>query len=139
METSPATEAQSQRRYPRARVLCSLLACQGNTTKRWLATNINEGGCLILSSAPIEDGTGFSLSLELPNLTLIKAEGEQCSTIPEIGSGIRFTNISPNYCQHIATAVKIALSKDTVEALPLPDPGQMRGPEGVRIEPRICV
>jgi len=128
-----------QRRYTRARVLCSLAMRQGTTTKRLVATNINEGGFLALSRAPLEAGALFSLTLELPSLAVIAADGGSCVTIPQIGFGVKFTEIGPQYRNYIAVAVKTAIRKGAVDEDQAPPLNQMILRGSIRVEPRIRI
>lgn len=112
---------------------------QGTTTKRLIVTNLSEGGFLALSRTPIEAGALFSLTLELPSLAVINADGERCAVIPQIGFGVRFTDLPLHHRNYIAAAVKTAISKEAVEKNQVPPSDRITERGDPRGEPRIRI
>jgi hypothetical protein len=126
------------RRYPRAQVLCPVTLCQEGALERYMATNINEGGMLLLSRTPIKAGPRFRLIFELPNGRIIEADGEICSARPEVGFGVRFTHIEPEHRLSISRAVLSAAIDGAEDEAP-PTPEQLERWKQMRSEPRVVM
>src|SRR2546421_4661515 len=99
------------RRYQRASVCCPLTLCQGETMERFVATGLNEGGFMVLSHEPLTMGPQLHLIFELPDGHVIEADGEVCSSTPQVGFGIKFTNLDAQQRHSIARAVEESASQ----------------------------
>src|SRR5919198_6610966 len=97
----PEGESSERRRYRRAQILCPLTLYHEGRLKRLAATSLNEGGLMVLSRTPIKTGPKLHLIFELPDGRIIEADGEVCSSMPEIGFGIKFTEIKPEHRDRI--------------------------------------
>jgi hypothetical protein len=103
-----------ERRYQRAPVCCPLTLCQGDNMERFVATSLNEGGFMVLSREPLAIGPQLHLIFELPDGNVIEADGEVCSSMPEVGFGVKFTNLDPHQRHSIARVVEEAAGQPAV-------------------------
>ena len=107
--------------------------------ERFVATGLNEGGFTVLSREPLTFGPVMHLILELPEGEIIEAKGEVCSASPEVGFGIRFTELDAHQRQAIAQAVGEAADRQEVLANQPPDEEQLTELKRLRSEPRVVL
>jgi hypothetical protein len=135
----PDTQYPTPRRYQRAQIFCPLTLCYGGALERVVATSLNEGGLMVLSRAPVALSPRLHLIFELPDGRIIEADGEVCAPVPEIGFGIKFTNLAPQHRQEIARVVQATSSEQEApaEQPPNAEPGEEW--KKLRSEPRVTM
>jgi len=127
------------RRYQRASVCCPLTLCQGETMERFVATGLNEGGFMVLSHEPLVIGPQLHLIFELPDGKIIEADGEVCSSMPEVGFGVKFTNLDSHQRSSIALAVQESTKQQASSTKPSPNQEQLAQWKKLRSEPRVSL
>jgi hypothetical protein len=133
------TQRMDLRRYQRASVCCPLTLCQGETMERFVATGLNEGGFMVLSHEPLAIGPQLHMIFELPDGNIIEADGEVCSSTPEVGFGVKFTNLDSQQRYSIARVVQEATSQPAAPTHHSSNQEQLAQWKKLRSEPRVSL